>query len=33
MMKRREKGKVDEVSAVIILRDFMESKAYGDMTK
>ncbi len=33
MMKRREKGKVDEVSAVIILRDFMESKAYRDMTK
>lgn len=26
-MKRREKGLVDEVSAVIILRDFMESKA------
>lgn len=25
--KRREKGLVDEVSAVIILRDFMESKA------
>lgn len=31
MMKRREKGMVDEVSAVIILRDFMESKAYRDM--
>lgn len=31
MMKRREKGMVDEVSAVIILRDFMESKAYRDI--
>lgn len=29
-MKRREKGIVDEVSAVIILRDFMESKAGKD---
>lgn len=29
-MKRREKGLVDEVSAVIILRDFMESKAGKD---
>ena len=27
-MKRREKGLVDEVSAVIILRDYMESKAF-----
>lgn len=32
MMKRREKGMVDEVSAVIILRDFMESKAYRDIS-
>lgn len=31
-MKRREKGMVDEVSAVIILRDFMESRAYRDLT-
>lgn len=29
-MKRRKKGLVDEVSAVIILRDFMESKAGKD---
>ena len=28
--KRREKGLVDEVSAVIILRDFMESKTGRD---
>lgn len=29
-MARREKGLVDEVSAVIILQDFMESKEYKD---
>lgn len=29
-MKRREKGLADEVSAVIILRDFMESKEYKE---
>ena len=29
-MKRRDKGLVDEVSAVIILRDFMDSKAGKD---
>ncbi|MDO5036286.1 MAG: Holliday junction resolvase RuvX [Porphyromonas sp.] len=29
-MKRREKGLADEISAVIILRDFMESRAYEE---
>ena len=32
-MKRREKGLVDEVSAVIILRDFLESKAGRDFVR
>lgn len=32
-MARREKGLVDEVSAVIILQDFMESKEYRDNYK
>ena len=30
-MKRREKGLVDEISAVIILRDFLESRTYREM--
>lgn len=30
-MKRREKGLVDEVSAVIILRDFLESRMYREL--
>lgn len=30
-MKRREKGLADEVSAVIILRDFMASKMYKEL--
>lgn len=32
-MARREKGLIDEVSAVIILQDFMESKVYKDSYK
>lgn len=32
-MRRREKGLVDEVSAVIILRDFLESRDYKEMVE
>lgn len=32
-MKRREKGIADEISAVIILQGFMESKIYNDKYK
>lgn len=32
-MKRREKGLADEISAVIILQGFMESKLYNDKYK
>lgn len=31
-MKRRDKGLVDKISAVIILEEFMQSKAYTDST-
>lgn len=32
-MKRREKGLVDEISAVIILRDFLESRMYQELVE
>lgn len=31
--RRREKGLVDEISAVIILRDFLESRTYREMVE